>query len=75
MPLLEGPDDSDEIEEEETETQGVVCAVTPKLQRRKGIAEDAAKAQTREGQIPSSQGHHGVEEQFILLLLVHIYYL
>ncbi len=29
MPPLEGPEDSDEMEEEVAENQGVVCAVTP----------------------------------------------
>ncbi len=29
MPPLEGPEDSDEMEEEEIEIQGAVCMVTP----------------------------------------------
>ncbi len=33
MPPLDGPEDSEEMEEEETETQGVVCAVTPTPKR------------------------------------------
>ncbi len=69
MPPLESPEDSDEMEEEEIETQGAFCAVTP-TPKGEGL-KTSPRHRLGGVRVPTVEATMGSRSKFLLLLLAH----